>query len=82
MVARWNKQRGFGFIRTLEECTRRSSYDAEIFCHVSDIEDGNSLEPGSTVTFVSFFDRERGKTRAVQVRGGVRLPGSNGRGVR
>ena len=61
----------FGFIRTLEECTRRSSYDAEIFCHVSDIEDGNSLRPGSPVTFVSFFDRQKGKERAVHVRGGA-----------
>tara|TARA_B110001452_G_scaffold267291_1_gene276612 strand:- start:1122 stop:3317 length:2196 start_codon:yes stop_codon:yes gene_type:complete len=81
-VARWNEQRGFGFIRTLAGEDRCRGYETDVFCHMSDIEDGNCLRPGSAVSFVSFFDRQKGKERAVQVRGGVMLPNAGRRGVR
>jgi len=98
VVVQWNEQRGFGFIKPVSDVpvadpTSRSGYrwrgyDWEmkhIFCHVSAIEDGNSLRPGSTVTFVSLFDCQRGKERAMRVRGGAMLPAgsaeSNRRGV-
>ena len=79
-VERWT-DRGFGFIRPTNDMlavdpTTRSGfrprqYDQHIFCHVSDIEDGNCLRAGSTVTFVAFYDAVKGKERAKQVRGGI-----------
>ena len=65
-VKRWT-DRGFGFISPVNELAvdrsqpsgfrpRPRNQDREpqgIFCHVTDIEDGNCLRPGSTVTFVA-----------------------------
>ena len=58
-VSRWT-DRGFGFI------TPDDGGD-DLFCHFSNIEDGNGLEPGAIVEFVKVFDDRKGKERAEQV---------------
>jgi len=62
---RWNK-RGFGFIQPDEG-------GEDLFCHHSQIEDGNALAQGATVHFVKQWDDQKGKDRAVQVKGGLPL---------
>mmetsp|Transcript_22418 Transcript_22418/g.74340 ORF Transcript_22418/g.74340 Transcript_22418/m.74340 type:complete len:119 (-) Transcript_22418:59-415(-) len=61
-VMRWN-ERGFGFIQPDEG-------GEDLFCHHSQIEDGNALAQGATVHFVKQWDDQKGKDRAVQVKGG------------
>ena len=82
-VSRWT-ERGFGFITP-------SGGGEDLFCHFSNIEDGNSLEPGTLVEYVKIFDDRKGKERAEQVTGGVTVErygtgfagggGGGGRGV-
>ena len=62
-VSRWT-DRGFGFI-TPEDGGE------DLFCHFSNIDDGNGLEPGAVVEFVKVYDDRKGKERAEQVTGGV-----------
>ena len=49
---RWN-ERGFGFIKP-------DDGGDDLFCHVSQITDGNALSEGATVHFVKVFDERRG----------------------
>ena len=71
-VSRWT-ERGFGFI------TPQDGGD-DLFCHFSNIEDGNSLEPGTVVEFVKIYDDRKGKERSEQVSGaGVARHGRGGR---
>ena len=80
-VSRWT-ERGFGFITPKDG-------GEDLFCHFSNIEDGNSLEPGTVVEFVKIFDDRKGKERAEQVTGGVTVErygggfggGGGGRGI-
>ena len=62
-AARWN-ERGFGFIKPNEG-------GDDLFCHVSQILDGNSLREGDAVTYVKVFDERRGQDRAEQITGGI-----------
>ena len=63
IAKRWN-EKGFGFIAPDEG-------GDDLFCHFSQIEDGNALREGSVVHFVKQFDESKGKDRAVQVVGGI-----------
>ena len=58
---RWN-EKGFGFIAPDEG-------GDDVFCHFSQIEDGNALATGAVVHFVKQYDEQKGKDRAVQVGG-------------
>lgn len=60
-VVAWNA-RGFGFIKPEE--------GEDLFCHCSQIRDGNALEAGATVEYEAIFDETRKKHRAVEVTGG------------
>jgi cold shock CspA family protein len=60
---RWN-EKGFGFIKP-------DDGGDDLFCHFSQIEDGNALAQGTTVHFVKEYDQMKGKDRAVQVVGGI-----------
>ena len=59
---RWN-ERGFGFIESL-------SGGDEIFCHVSEITDGNCLRPGDEVQYKLKYDDRRGSYQAANLTGG------------
>lgn len=61
-VVAWNA-RGFGFIKPEE--------GEDLFCHCSQIRDGNALEPNATVEYEAIFDETRKKHRAVEVTGGI-----------
>jgi cold shock CspA family protein len=69
LVARWKtdeagKSKGFGFIER--------SDGTRLFCHKSQIEDGNALVENSQVVFDAMLDeRKPGDYRATCVRGGV-----------
>ena len=52
VACRWN-ERGFGFIKP-------DDGGDDLFCHVSQIQDGNALAEGSTVEYVKVFDERRG----------------------
>ena len=62
-VSRWT-DRGFGFITPQDG-------GEDLFCHFSDIQDGNALEEGATVNFIKVYDERKGKERAEQVSGGI-----------
>ena len=62
-AARWNEQKGFGFIKPDEG-------DEDLFCHFSAIKDGEMLTEGAAVTFEVVYDEIKGKSRAEQVTGG------------
>ena len=73
IAMRWN-EKGFGFIKP-------DDGGEDLFCHSSNIEDGNALEQGSAVRFVKVYDDRKGKERAEQVTGGVNQDrGGSGRG--
>ncbi|KAH8059279.1 hypothetical protein JL721_9377 [Aureococcus anophagefferens] len=55
---RWN-ERGFGFIKP-------DDGGDDLFCHLSQILDGNALREGSSVEYMKVFDERRGKDRAEQ----------------
>ena len=44
VVKMWNNQRGFGFIK-------QNDAGGDVFCHVTDINDGNALRAGDSVRF-------------------------------
>ena len=44
----------------------------DLFCHVSQIEDGNALAAGTVVHYVKQYDAAKGKDRAAQLVGGIR----------
>ena len=71
-VSRWT-ERGFGFITPKDG-------GEDLFCHFSNIEDGNGLEPNSMVTYVKVYDERKGKERAEQVTGGITVERSFGGG--
>lgn len=71
-VSRWT-DRGFGFISP-------GDGGEDLFCHFSDVQDGNALEEGATVEFIKVYDERKGKERAEQVTGGITVE-SNGRGL-
>ena len=52
VACRWN-ERGFGFIKP-------DDGGDDLFCHVSQITDGNALSEGAKVHFVKVFDERRG----------------------
>ena len=64
VALRWNSK-GFGFIKP-------DDGGEDLFCHFSQIEDGNALAQGTNVHFVKEYDQMKGKDRAVQVVGGIR----------
>ena len=66
VVTRWDNGRGFGFIEP-------SDGGKGVFCHVTVIQDGNSLEEGSTVSYSAVYDDRRRKYRAENVTGGVTI---------
>ena len=55
MAMRWN-ERGFGFIKP-------DAGGDDLFCHLSQIIDGNCLREGSKVEYVKVFDDRRGNHR-------------------
>ena len=59
VVQRWNDERGFGFIRDQQE-----GAGADLFCHVSAIQNGNCLRSGDHVQYDVVFDERKGKHRA------------------
>ena len=64
VAKRWNSDRGFGFIGPEDG-------GDDLFCHFSQIKDGNALVEGAAVHFVKQLDDAKGKHRAVDVLGGV-----------
>ena len=75
IVKGWN-EKGFGFIAP-------DDGGEDLFCHFSQIEDGNALSQGAAVHFAKEFDESKGKERAVQVIGGfqeARGGGGGGKG--
>ena len=56
VALRWN-ERGFGFIKP-------DAGGDDLFCHLSQIQDGNALREGAKVEFVNVFDERRGLTPA------------------
>ena len=66
VVTRWDNGRGFGFIEPHDG-------GKDVFCHVTVIQDGNSLEEGSTVSYSAVYDDQRRKYRAENVTGGVTI---------
>ena len=64
VVTRWDNGRGFGFIKP-------DQGGKEVFCHVTVIQDGNSLDEGSKVSYAAVYDDRRRKYRAENVTGGV-----------
>jgi len=62
-VAKLWTAKGFGFIAP-------DDGGEDLFCHVSQIQDGNALVPGAVVHFVKQFDEVKGMDRAVQIVGG------------
>ena len=52
----------------------------DLFCHFSQIEDGNALSQGVAVHFAKEFDESKGKDRAVQVIGGYQEARGGGGG--
>ena len=64
VAKRWNCDRGFGFIGPEDG-------GDDLFCHFSQIKDGNALVEGAAVHFVKQLDDAKGKHRAVDVLGGV-----------
>ena len=69
-VSRWT-DRGFGFITPKDG-------GEDLFCHFSNIEDGNGLEPNTIVSFVKIYDERKGKERAEQVTGGITVERQGG----
>lgn len=63
VACRWN-DRGFGFIRPDEG-------GEDLFCHCSQITDGNCLKEGARVSYYKVWDAKRGKDRAENVKGGI-----------
>merc|ERR1719480_306280 len=63
-VAKWNNERGFGFIQP-------SDGSQEIFAHTTQLDGGNALVVGATVTFDEMMDDRgnSGKMRAINVKG-------------
>mmetsp|Transcript_4495 Transcript_4495/g.13206 ORF Transcript_4495/g.13206 Transcript_4495/m.13206 type:complete len:244 (+) Transcript_4495:58-789(+) len=62
----WN-HKGFGFIRPDE------GGGDDLFCHATQIRDGNAIEKDAKVEFETVYDDRRGKHRAVEVSGGIEL---------
>ena len=44
----------------------------EIFCHITNLRDGNALEPGSEVQFEIEFNAQYDRDEAVRVRGAIK----------
>ena len=64
-TVKWfNDEKGFGFIKP-------DDGGDDVFCHFSQIEDGNALAEGQPVQFVKEYDDRKGKERAEEVTGGV-----------
>ena len=63
-VASWNSTRGFGFITP-------SDGGDDVFCHFTNVQDGNALGAGLTITFDLVYDEEKAKDQAMNVAGGV-----------
>jgi len=61
--ARWNSDRGFGFIEP-------DGGGDDVFCHTSDIVDGQMLADGAKVEFDMVYEEAKGKYRARNVSGG------------
>jgi cold shock CspA family protein len=55
-ACRFNTERGFGFISP-------ESGGDDIFCHFSQISDGNALEQGKPVEYDEIFDDSKGKSK-------------------
>ena len=72
-VKRWNRDRGFGFIIP-------DTGSDDIFCHFSNITDGNALEVGSKVTYDESFEERKGKACANNDAGGYTMSSGGGRG--
>ena len=62
-VSKWDSWRAIGFIT--------SGSGQRLFCHVSNIVDGDMLQPGTQVDFVVVRDHAQGTQRAEQISGGV-----------
>ena len=73
VACRWNGEKGFGFIKPEDG-------GEDLFCHVSCIEDGNALREGDTVYYKKVFDERKGKDRAENVSGGIRMDDRGGGG--
>ena len=71
-AARWNS-RGCGFIKP-------SDGSEDVFCHMSNIVDGNCLREGDTVEYFTEYDDRKGKYRAIEVTGGRREDDNRGGG--
>ena len=72
LALRWS-EKGFGFIKP-------DDGGEDLFCHFSQIDDGNALKEGTTVHFVKQYDEMKGKDRAVQVVGGIQEERGGGGG--
>ena len=64
----WNEARGFGFIKP-------NGGGENLFCHASDILDGDSLQSGSVVQYHRVYNSRKAKYCAVRVTGSVRHVG-------
>jgi len=69
-VAKWNDDRGFGFIK------REGAGD--VFVHVNDLSGCESLNVGDIVQYTYVYDERKGKYRAENVRGGTGTRGGGG----
>lgn len=60
-MVNWHIDKGFGFIRP-------NQGGEDVFCHVSDLLDGEgSVQEGDKVRYVEKFDERKGKSRAAEV---------------
>ena len=72
-IARLWTAKGFGFIAP-------DDGGEDLFCHYSQILDGNALQHGAVVHFVKQFDELKGRDRAVQIVGGFQEARGGGSG--
>eukprot|EP00913_Durusdinium_trenchii_P003662 g3389.t1 len=78
VLVRWNNEKGFGFIQpqdNSEDCPEGSFSSfrtfgclEDVFCHVSDLQDGEgSVQEGDYVLYSEKWDNRKGKYRAAEV---------------
>jgi cold shock CspA family protein len=74
ICVKWNSFKGFGFIKPEDG-------SEDLFCHTSDITDGEALPEQKEVEYEKVYDERKGKERACNVLGGIPAPAPPQRGT-